>query len=77
MERTQIYITKDEKTGLRELGRELGKGQSELIREAIDKLISESDESYRDAVLERTAGMWINRDDLPSYTELRSKWDRK
>ncbi len=39
MIRTQIYLTEQERDGLRALAAESGKKQSELIRAAIDSLI--------------------------------------
>ena len=41
MHRTQIYITQKEQGSLTKLSKETGKTKSELIREAIDKLIAE------------------------------------
>ena len=76
MIRTQIYLTEQERDALRVLSAESGKKQSELIREAIDNLIAKSGETYRQAVLDRVAGIWKDRKDLPDFSELRSKWDR-
>lgn len=77
MIRTQIYLTEQEMDALRALSAESGKKQSELIREAIDSLIAKSSKTSRQDVLDRAAGMWKNREDLPDFSELRSGWDRK
>ncbi len=77
MIRTQIYLTEQEMDALRALSAESGKKQSELIREAIDSLIAKSSKTQCQDVLDRTAGMWKNREDLPDFRELRSGWDRK
>ncbi len=53
-----------------------GKKQSELIREAVDRLIEQSSAKRRDAVLDRAAGIWKDRDDLPDPRALRAEWDR-
>jgi len=39
MVRTQIYLTEAERAALRAIARQTGKKQSELIRQAIDRLI--------------------------------------
>ena len=65
MIRTQIYLTEQERDGLRALAVESGKKQSELIREAIDSLIGKSGTKQRKAVISRVAGMWKDRKDLP------------
>ena len=39
MLRTQIYLTEEERAALRNMARETGKKQSELIRRAIDDFI--------------------------------------
>jgi hypothetical protein len=58
------------------IARTVGRKQSELIREAIDRLIQQAGHSMRDAVLRRAAGLWKDRKDLPDFQALRSDWDR-
>ncbi len=76
MVRTQIYLTETEKTALNDLAVTTGKPQSELIREAVDAFIGQSNKNRREAVLERAAGLWKDRDDLPDFDTLRKQWDR-
>ncbi|MGD2088890.1 MAG: ribbon-helix-helix domain-containing protein [Candidatus Aminicenantes bacterium] len=76
MVRTQIYLTEEEKTALNTISLQVGKKQSELIREAVDELISRYSDSRRQEILDKTAGIWKNRDDLPDFTGLRKEWDR-
>jgi hypothetical protein len=40
MVRTQIYLTEEERSALSSISNQLGKKQSELIREAVDDLIA-------------------------------------
>ena len=75
--RTQIYLTKKERDALVALAKATGKKQSELIREAVDRLIEQSDAQRRKAVLEKVAGMWEGRDDLPDFRAIRKEWDRR
>ena len=77
MVRTQIYLTEDQREELATISKSSGKKQSELIREAIDKLISQSGSSHRELVLREVAGIWKNRTDLPDFKSIRTEWDRK
>jgi len=76
MVRTQIYLTEEERTGLRALVEATGKKQAELIREAIDRLLDTVSDRRRASVLNSAAGMWRNRSDLPDFKATRQSWDR-
>ena len=76
MVRTQVYLTKEERDELAILAETTGKRQSQLIREAVDQLIGRSSSARRQAVLNRAAGLWKNRKDLPDFRAKRSEWDR-
>ena len=77
MVRTQIYLTEQERTGLATLSKATGMKLSELIREAVNRLIAQSSRGRRDAVLNAAAGLWKDRDDLPDLTVTRADWDRR
>ncbi|MBN1554739.1 MAG: ribbon-helix-helix domain-containing protein [Phycisphaerae bacterium] len=76
MVRTQIYLTKEERTGLSTISKVTGKKQSELIREALDMFLGLSEDDRREAILNEAAGLWKNRRDLPDFTAERTSWDR-
>jgi predicted DNA-binding protein len=76
MVRTQIYMTKSQRDGLKAIAKTVGKKQSELIREAIDRLIDEVSCSRRETVLREAAGIWKDRKDLPDFRATRAEWDR-
>jgi hypothetical protein len=76
MVRTQVYSTEQERDGLARLAREQGRKQSELIREAVDLFLRSREANHRQAALDRAAGMWRDRNDLPDLSKLRSQWDR-
>ena len=76
MVRTQIYLTQPERQGLAELSKSTGKSFSELIREAVNRLLEQSSGSRKDAVLKAAAGLWKNRDDIPDFRDIRASWDR-
>jgi hypothetical protein len=77
MVRTQIYLTEQERTGLALLSKTTGMKLSELIREAVNRLIAQSSHSRRDTVLNAAAGLWKDRDDLPDFSTIRADWDRR
>jgi len=76
MVRTQIYLTKRQRDELSAIAKKAGKKQSELIREAVDRLIDQSGRRRKEAVLRRTAGIWKGRADLPDFSRMRREWDR-
>lgn len=76
MVRTQIYLTEEERRGLDNMSRVTGKKQSELIREAVDRLLDLAEGSQRDAVLQEAAGLWRDRKDLPDFAAVRRSWNR-
>ena len=76
MVRTQIYLTERQRDELAAIAKIAGKKQSELIREAVDRLIDQASRSRREAVLGEAAGMWKDRTDLPDFKATRAEWDR-
>ena len=76
MERTQIYLTKRQRVELSAIAKKAGKKQSELIREAVDRLLDQSGRGRKDAVLRKAAGLWKDRADLPDFARTRREWDR-
>jgi len=76
MIRTQIYLTEQQRNELATIAKSFGKKQSELIREAIDKLIDQTGKNRRELVLREAAGIWKDRTDLPDFKSIRAEWDR-
>lgn len=76
MVRTQIYLTEEERVALSALATSTGKKQAQLIREAVDRFIELASGSRQKAVLNKAAGMWQDRDDLPDFQAARRTWDR-
>ena len=76
MVRTQIYLTERQRDELAAIAKTVGKKQSELIREAVDRLIDQEGRSWREAVLRESAGIWKDRTDLPDFKGTRAEWDR-
>ena len=76
MVRTQVYLTESQREELAAIAETEGKKQSELIREAIDKLIDQAGSNRHQVVLRETAGIWKDRADLPDFKKMRTEWDR-
>jgi predicted DNA-binding protein len=76
MVRTQVYLTKKQRQALAALAKATGKKQSELIRQAVDRLIDNVSPGQRKAALAEAAGLWKGRDDLPDFGKVRREWDR-
>lgn len=76
MQRTQIYLTKEEREALKAMAERLGESQSELIRRAVDRYIEHYQSGNRLGLLREGRGLWAERDDLPDFAELRSELDR-
>ena len=76
MVRTQIYLTERQRDELAAIARAAGKKQSELIREAVDRLIDQAGSSRRETVLREAAGIWKDRTDLPDFKAMRTEWNR-
>ena len=68
-------MTKSQRDGLKAIAKTAGKKQSELIREAIDRLIDEVSCGRRETVLREAAGIWKDRKDLPDFRATRAEWD--
>ena len=58
MIRTQIYLTEQEHTELRQLSRQFKQSRSELIRQAIDHFIEKSQQQNKNKILQAAAGLW-------------------
>ena len=67
MERTQIYLTEKERKALRALSRRLGRSQSALIRDAVDRYVERYQEGNRLDLLRSARGIWASRGDLPDF----------
>ena len=71
-----IDLTDRENDCLMTIERETGKSRDELLRDTINIMISQFQQSDRRALLQSARGMWKDRTDLPPAEELRCEWDR-
>jgi predicted DNA-binding protein len=73
---TEINLTEQERNALREISRRTGRTESELVREAVERFIGQTQTEDRHILMQKGRGIWKDRQDLPSFRELRSEWDR-
>lgn len=76
MVRTQIYLTEHEHRQLHRLSKRKGTSLSELIRIAIDQMLSRNQSASRVEAMRSARGIWKDRTDLPDFKQLREEWDR-
>ena len=76
MIRSQIYLTENERNSLKLICEETGRTQSDLIREAIDSLISKINKKNNNKKRQKAFGLWKDRSDYPNVEELRNEFDR-
>jgi lipase chaperone LimK len=73
---TSITLTEQEETAIRTIAQQTGKTPDELLREAVEQLLVQYQQTYRRALLQQARGMWRDRADLPPLETLRREFDR-
>jgi metal-responsive CopG/Arc/MetJ family transcriptional regulator len=76
MVRTQIYLTEEEHRELHRLSKRQGSSLSEIIRTAIDHMLSQQQSVNRVEAMRLARGIWKSRTDLPDFGRQRREWDR-
>lgn len=80
MLRTQVYLTEAQDRALKRLARATGRSQSQLIRDAVDRLIETQPPQAADwrETFRQARGMWADRADLDELLgELRHEGDQR
>jgi metal-responsive CopG/Arc/MetJ family transcriptional regulator len=73
MQRTQIYLTDEEQSAIRQISIRSGTSQSALIRKAIDQFIAQNNTGANVSKRMNAFGIWQDHENLPSLEELRSE----
>jgi hypothetical protein len=72
-----LHLTAQEQTVLETMAQHLGKTPDELVHDAVKQLIAQFQSEDRLSLLRQARGMWKDRTDLPSLTDMRREWDRQ
>ncbi len=70
MERTQIYLTGEQKNALKTIAAQKHTALAEVVREAVEQYIAEQKPSATDR-LRSARGLWKDRQDLDAATYVR------
>jgi len=73
----ELNLTEQEQTALATMARRTGKTPDELVHDAVKQLIVQSQCEDRLSLLQQARGMWKDRTDLLSLTDVRREWDRQ
>jgi len=76
MHRTQIYLPDEDYRELVRLGDGRGQSLAQLVRLAVRQFLESESEADCGSALERTHGLWRDRDDV-NLRELRQGWSRR
>jgi hypothetical protein len=71
VERTQIYLSKEEVLALDREAKASGRTRSQLIREAIDRFYLASQRGTLRSAIERSRGAWRRKESGAAYVERR------
>lgn len=79
MERTQIYLTKEQKKSLKTIATQKHAPLAEVVREAVEQYIAEQKPSATERI-SKASGLWKDRKDLDAATyerELRKELNKR
>jgi hypothetical protein len=72
-----LHLTEQEQTALETIAQRMGKTPDEVVHDAVKQLIAQFQSEDRLSLLRQARGMWQDRTDLPSLTDVRREWDRQ
>jgi hypothetical protein len=73
----ELHLTEQEQTALATIAQRMGKTPDEVVHDAVKQLIAQFQSEDRLSLLRQARGMWKERTDLPSLTDLRREWERQ
>jgi predicted transcriptional regulator len=71
-----IELSDQERQELSEVARLTGKSEDQLVREALNQLVTKFRNGDHLASMRKGRGIWKDRADLPSFAELRAESNR-
>ena len=77
VERTQVYLTSEQKARLETIARAKSVSMADVIREAVDQYLLDSEPNQLLAAINRTFGTvseWKDKDSVVFQRELRAMW---
>jgi len=72
-----LPLTEQEQKVLETMAQRIGKTPDELVHDAVKQLIAQFQLEDRLSLLRQARGIWKDRTDLPSLTDLRREWERQ
>jgi len=72
-----LHLTEREQRVLETMAQRLGKTPDQIVHEAVRQWIAQFQSEDRLSLLRQARGMWKDRTDLPTLTDLRRQWDRQ
>ena len=76
MPETKISLDEPLQNALAEISRETGKTESQLISEAVERLIKDYQRQNRYLLIQQAKGICADREDIPDVQQLRQEWQR-
>jgi hypothetical protein len=76
---TTVTLTLNDRDAdaLRDMQRRTGRTAEDLVGEAVHRFLAPPTAGDWSAAVRRAAGLWKDRDDLPSLADLRGEWERR
>ena len=72
MQVDQLILSPADSEAVRQLAQRTGKGEDELLHEAVATLMQQASTTNRLAALRQARGMWEHRTDLPDFEQMRA-----
>lgn len=76
MATASIQLTDHESEALNALAEQTGKTTDELLREAVTRMLIQTQPTNRLVLLQQARGIWKDRQDIPDVRALREEFDR-
>ena len=72
-----LHLSSTEIAALRQLARQTGKTEEQLVHEAVTQLLRQAAPGAWQQAVEAARGIWRDRTDLPDFAQLRAEGNRE